>query len=262
RIEFESGRHGGHGVSSYVVPAKARGAVPRLQANRVGLPDRAKRKSGRVDSICLSVYIHCYAIRCFPDARRSHSPPHRRGAAGRRTAGQRHRRGCRGPSIRRLASSENPERSRLRGDAAGRTAQALFVEAGAVPRTRSLAGAVSKPLGSAARSLRRRARSSAKSRKEGTGNMNDKANIVIERTYAAQPEELWGLWTTKAGFESWWGPQGFHTDVRRIEARQDGALHYDMVEEAKLDRPPSQGIRGTFSEFKPHERLVLTQIID
>lgn len=92
--------------------------------------------------------------------------------------------------------------------------------------------------------------------------MNDNANIVIERTYAAQPEELWGLWTTKAGFESWWGPQGFHTDVRRIEARQDGALHYDMVEEAKLDRPPSQGVRGTFSEFKPHERLVLTQIID
>ncbi len=31
---------------------------------------------------------------------------------------------------------------------------------------------------------------------------------------------------------------------------------------AKLDRPPSHGIRGTFSEFKPHERLVLSQIID
>lgn len=100
--------------------------------------------------------------------------------------------------------------------------------------------------------------------------MNDRANIVIERTYAAEPEELWGLWTTKAGFESWWGPQGFRSDVHKIEARQDGALHYDMVadapevvaEMAKLDRPPSHGIRGTFSEFKPHERLVLSQIID
>ena len=32
------------------------------------------------------------------------------------------------------------------------------------------------------------------------------AVIVIERTYRAQVEELWALWTTMAGFESWWGP--------------------------------------------------------
>jgi uncharacterized protein YndB with AHSA1/START domain len=31
------------------------------------------------------------------------------------------------------------------------------------------------------------------------------ASIVIERTYAASAQELWDLWTTKAGFESWWG---------------------------------------------------------
>ena len=100
--------------------------------------------------------------------------------------------------------------------------------------------------------------------------MSDKASLVIERTYEAQVQELWDLWTTKAGFESWWGPQGFRADVRRIEARQDGALHYDMVadtpetvaEMKKMNQPPSHETRGTYTEFRPHERLVLTHIID
>ena len=39
------------------------------------------------------------------------------------------------------------------------------------------------------------------------------SSIVIERTYAAQPQELWSLWTTKDGFQSWWGPEGFRADV-------------------------------------------------
>ena len=37
--------------------------------------------------------------------------------------------------------------------------------------------------------------------------------VVIERTYRAQAEELWDLWTTKTGFESWWGPEGFRVEV-------------------------------------------------
>jgi uncharacterized protein YndB with AHSA1/START domain len=38
--------------------------------------------------------------------------------------------------------------------------------------------------------------------------MSDKAKqkLIVERTYRARPEELWALWTTKEGFESWWGP--------------------------------------------------------
>jgi uncharacterized protein YndB with AHSA1/START domain len=36
---------------------------------------------------------------------------------------------------------------------------------------------------------------------------------VIERTYRASVEELWELWTTKEGFESWWGPDGFRVEV-------------------------------------------------
>jgi len=102
--------------------------------------------------------------------------------------------------------------------------------------------------------------------------MNDQiqSNIVIERTYKADPEELWELWTTKDGFESWWGPQDFRADVHTIEARVGGALHYDMVADTaeaieamqQMGAPTSQPCRGSFTEFRPCERLVLTQNID
>lgn len=32
--------------------------------------------------------------------------------------------------------------------------------------------------------------------------------LVFERTYRASVDELWELWTTKEGFESWWPPRG------------------------------------------------------
>ncbi|HEX8698841.1 MAG TPA: SRPBCC domain-containing protein [Myxococcaceae bacterium] len=100
--------------------------------------------------------------------------------------------------------------------------------------------------------------------------MSDKKNVVIERTYKARVEELWELWTTKDGFESWWGPQGFRVDVKALEARLGGRLHYDMIAHSpevveqmkKMGEPLSHETRGTFSEFKPHQRLALTHIID
>jgi uncharacterized protein YndB with AHSA1/START domain len=100
--------------------------------------------------------------------------------------------------------------------------------------------------------------------------MSSKAGIVVERSYSAGVEELWDLWTTKEGFESWWGPQDFRADVRQLDARLGGALHYDMVADtpsmiaamAEMGRPPSHETRGTFTEFKPYERLVVTHVID
>lgn len=97
-----------------------------------------------------------------------------------------------------------------------------------------------------------------------------KASIVIERSYKAELEELWSLWTTKEGFQSWWGPEGFRADVHRIEAQPGGALHYDMVADTpemvaamqNMGEPTSTECKGSFSEFRPYERLVLTQIID
>lgn len=96
------------------------------------------------------------------------------------------------------------------------------------------------------------------------------SSIVIERTYSADLQALWALWTTKDGFQSWWGPEGFRADVTVIDARPGGALHYAMVADTpemveamkQMRQPTSTDCKGHFSEFQPHERLVLTQVID
>ena len=106
------------------------------------------------------------------------------------------------------------------------------------------------------------------SKQTGTG--SQKANIVIERTYRAAPREVWDLWTTKDGFESWWGPEGYRVEVRALEARIGGRLHYDMIADApehvealkKMGRPNSHETRGTFSALEPLRRLELTHVID
>ena len=102
--------------------------------------------------------------------------------------------------------------------------------------------------------------------------MNDKtkSKTVVERTYRAHPEELWELWTTKDGFESWWGPEGFCAKVHTIEGREGGKLFYDMVAATpemieamkQMGRPASHETRGHFAEFRPYQRLKLIHVID
>ena len=97
-----------------------------------------------------------------------------------------------------------------------------------------------------------------------------RTKVVVERTYRARVEELWELWTTKDGFESWWGPEGFRVDVHVMEARLGGELRYDMIADApemiaamrQMGQPVSHGTRGRFTEMKPYERLALTHTID
>jgi hypothetical protein len=54
-------------------------------------------------------------------------------------------------------------------------------------------------------------------------------HTVIERTFAAPLEELWELWTTRDGFESWWGPLGFAAKVHWLDLRPGGQLRYRMT---------------------------------
>jgi uncharacterized protein YndB with AHSA1/START domain len=94
--------------------------------------------------------------------------------------------------------------------------------------------------------------------------------VIVERTYRASAEELWELWTTKAGFESWWGPEGFRVEVHALEGRGGGALEYDMIAAApdaiaamkRMGQPLSHYTRGRFAEFEPHRRLTLVHVID
>jgi uncharacterized protein YndB with AHSA1/START domain len=96
------------------------------------------------------------------------------------------------------------------------------------------------------------------------------AKVVIERTYRANIKDVWALWTTKEGFESWWGPEGFRADVQEIDPRVGGALRYMMIADSpemiaamkKMGQPPSHGTRSRFTEVEQHARLVLTNVID
>lgn len=95
-------------------------------------------------------------------------------------------------------------------------------------------------------------------------------SIVIERVYRASLQDVWDLWTTKHGFESWWGPDGFRGDVHEIDARPGGVLRYDMVADSAemiaamegSGQPVSHGVSARFSVLEPRTRLVLTSVID
>jgi uncharacterized protein YndB with AHSA1/START domain len=56
--------------------------------------------------------------------------------------------------------------------------------------------------------------------------MSNEHEITIERTYDASAEEIWNLWTTRAGIESWWAPDGFTVEVRKLELEPGGELLY------------------------------------
>lgn len=94
--------------------------------------------------------------------------------------------------------------------------------------------------------------------------------IILERTYPATARELWDLWTTKDGFESWWGPDGFRAEVHTLDAKVGGVLHYDMIAAtsemidalAEMGRPASHPTRARFTELEPPRRLVITNTID
>lgn len=100
--------------------------------------------------------------------------------------------------------------------------------------------------------------------------LRSNAKVVMERTYRATVKDVWAVWTTKGGFESWWGPQGFRADVQEIDARIGGALRYDMVADTaemiaamkQMGQPPSHKTRSRFTELKAYSRLVLTNQID
>ena len=97
-----------------------------------------------------------------------------------------------------------------------------------------------------------------------------RSKIKIERTYKARIDEVWDLWTTKEGFESWWGPDGFRAEVHALDARVGGTLNYSMIADApemveamkKMGRPKSHETHARFSELQRHERLAITSIID
>jgi uncharacterized protein YndB with AHSA1/START domain len=98
----------------------------------------------------------------------------------------------------------------------------------------------------------------------------EKDKIVVKRQYKADLGQIWDLWTTKEGFESWWGPQGFRSEVESLEAKPGGQLRYAMIAATTemiaamtgMGQEPSHSVTSTYKELKPRERLVIANVID
>jgi uncharacterized protein YndB with AHSA1/START domain len=94
--------------------------------------------------------------------------------------------------------------------------------------------------------------------------------VTIERVVPGALEEVWELWTTKSGIESWWGPSGFTTSVRRLDVREGGEFEYEMTvvdpgQRAAMTSagiPPTSVGHGKYTEVVPRARLAYVNVVD
>jgi uncharacterized protein YndB with AHSA1/START domain len=94
--------------------------------------------------------------------------------------------------------------------------------------------------------------------------------IHLERSFRCRIGEMWELWTTRQGLESWWGPEGFATEVRKLDVRPGGEFEYCMtVVDPDLRKgmeaagmPLSSVGHGTYSEVVPMRRIAYTNVVD
>ena len=97
-----------------------------------------------------------------------------------------------------------------------------------------------------------------------------RAQFSIERTYSSSIDDTWALWTTKAGIESWWGPEGFDVTVTSLDLRPGGQLVYLMTATApeqvafmkRAGMPLSTECRVTYTEVSPPNRLAYQTLTD
>jgi uncharacterized protein YndB with AHSA1/START domain len=95
-------------------------------------------------------------------------------------------------------------------------------------------------------------------------------HLLLHRSYAASPERIWALWTTRAGIGSWWAPDGFSTSVDVLDVRPGGTLVYTMTATGSeqiafmegAGMPVATTSRKEFTEVDPPTRLAYTSLID
>jgi len=94
--------------------------------------------------------------------------------------------------------------------------------------------------------------------------------IRIERNYHESANEVWELWTTSDGIESWWAPDGFRVEVRKLDLRPGGELIYAMTATApeqvefmqRAGMPLTTESRKTFTELAPPKRIAYLSLAD
>jgi len=88
----------------------------------------------------------------------------------------------------------------------------------------------------------------------------------LVRTYPTSLQRAWELWTTPEGIASWWGPEGFHIEVHRMELVRGGVLEYSMITEdegnktylAEQGMPAAHLATIRYTEIVPLRRLAYT----
>ena len=94
--------------------------------------------------------------------------------------------------------------------------------------------------------------------------------FTMTRRYRATLADLWALWTTAKGIESWWGPPGFAVTVQDIDLRVGGKLHYtmtahqaEMVAYMKANgMATATACEIVYSEVSPLKRLAYENLVD
>ncbi len=97
-----------------------------------------------------------------------------------------------------------------------------------------------------------------------------RGRVTIERTYKGCIDDVWRLWTTKQGIESWWGPAGFSTKVLKLDLRAGGELRYAMTATAPAQvefmknagMPLTNEGRITYTEVVNQRRLGYIHLAD
>ena len=100
--------------------------------------------------------------------------------------------------------------------------------------------------------------------------MKARPKLTIERIFAASPEEVWDLWTTRDGMEAWMGPEGFNVTINELDLRPGGELVYamtavgpDQVEYMTKAGMPLVNVQHVrFVELDPPRRLVTRETAD
>jgi uncharacterized protein YndB with AHSA1/START domain len=100
--------------------------------------------------------------------------------------------------------------------------------------------------------------------------MTDLPMITLERRFRAALSDLWALWTTPAGIESWWGPPGFDVTVQEMNLTAGGTLRYTMTATApemvdfmqKNGMPTATPAEITYDAITPMTRISYRHLVD
>ena len=82
--------------------------------------------------------------------------------------------------------------------------------------------------------------------------------VRIERTFDADIQDVWNMWTDPQKFQSWYGPKGMSIPVAEMDVTVGGTRKICM-EMAMPDRTMQMWFIGVYKEINAPTRLVYTE---